>query len=70
MKPEQEGTASANKRRKIVPSGGDIQATHLVMTPILALILNQTEYLLNQDWQRRQVAACNLRCILNSLYAN
>ena len=52
-----------------MPGSGDIQTTHVVMTPILALILNQTEYLLNQDWRRRQVAACNLRCILNLLYS-
>ena len=55
----------ANKRRKT--SAGDLQVTHLIMNPLLALILNQTEYLLNQDWRRRQIAACNLRGILNTL---
>lgn len=69
MKPMDEVYAQSNKRRKVVAGTGDIQTTHLVMTPILALILNQTEYLLNQDWRRRQVAACNLRCILNQLYS-
>ena len=40
------GTSSvANKRRKT--GAGDLQVTHLIMSPLLALILNQTEYLLN-----------------------
>ena len=46
MQSEQEGiSALGNKRRRT--ESGDLRATHLVMTPILALILNQTEFLLN-----------------------
>lgn len=64
MKPTHEN--EANKRRKTVE--GDIQVTHLVMTPLLALVLSQTDNLLNQDWRRRQVAACNLRFILSAQF--
>lgn len=37
------------------------------MSPLLAMILSQSDYLMNQDWRRRQVAACNLRGIFSML---
>ena len=37
------------------------------MSPTLALILSQTEYLMNQDWRRRQIAACNLKGVFSIL---
>lgn len=65
--PVASGPGSVTKRRKTSVMG-DVQETHVVMSPLLALILNQTEYLMNADWRRRSVAACNLRGILSSLY--
>lgn len=41
----------SNKRRRT--ESGDIQVTHLVMSPLLAMILSQSDYLMNQDWRRR-----------------
>ena len=67
LQSESTAGAQANKRKK-TSSMGDLQLTHLIMTPFLALILNQTEYLLNPDWRRRQIAACNLRGIFNLLH--
>lgn len=36
------------------------------MSPMLALIVIQTENLLSLDWKRRQIAACQLRNIFQS----
>ena len=60
--------ALSNKRRKVSGDGTDVQATHLILSPLLAMILNETETLLSQDWRRRQMAACTLRVALSTLH--
>ena len=58
----------SNKRRKVSGDGADVQTTHLILSPLLAMILNETETLLSQDWRRRQMAACQLRVALSTLH--
>lgn len=52
------------KRQKT--SSADTSNKLAIMSPILALTVYQVERLLSLDWKKRQVAACQLKKIIQS----
>ena len=55
------------QKRQKLQTDSSLQPTHIILSPLLAIFLHQSELLTSENWKNRQVAACQLRVILQNI---